>query len=389
MISTRQAVIGPCYFPSVLALAFASFFAFGVALVIVGANQADLAEALALDLAASGMLAASLSLGIGAGVLASGPLVDRARRRPLFAAASLGAALALAGVGAGMGFARALACLASLGFCLGFYETLLNTVVAERHGARAARPLTLVHAGATLGAVLGAPAIAWIAARADWVVSFRASAAGFVALGLASLALRFERPAQPSVSAAAAHAARVTRAIVPLAGVAVCYVGVETAVTVFATSYAREALGLAPERGVAAISAFWLGLLGGRLLFLLWRGPIDARLLAAAGAAAAVLLGAGVAAQVRALELLVAGTGLALGLVFPVFVALTALRFPEARGTATGIVTGAGAAGGFLVPWLTGAIGDARGVGDAFLSLAGWCALLAACALWALRDRGR
>jgi AAHS family 4-hydroxybenzoate transporter-like MFS transporter len=372
---------------AVLALAFASFFAFGVALVIVGANQADLAAALRLDLADSGLLVAALSLGIGGGVLASGPLVDRLRRRPLFVGASLGAGAALASVGPEMGFAQALLCLAGLGFCLGFYETLLNTVVAERYAARAARPLTLVHAGATLGAVVGAPAIAWIAARSHWAASFRASAAGFVLLACAGLALRFAGP--PERRAAGGSGPRVTAAIAPLAGIAACYVGVETAVTIFAAPYARDGLGIAPERGVAAISAFWLGLLAGRLLLLLWRGPIDARLLAAAGAASALALAAGVTAGLRALELLVATAGLLLGPVFPVFVALTAERFPQARGTATGIVTGAGAAGGFLLPWLAGAVGDARGIRAAFLSLALACAALAACALPALPSRPR
>ena len=367
-----------------LVLAFASFAAFGVALVIVGANQADLAADLRLDLAASGMLAATLSLGIGAGVLVSGPLVDRAPRRPLFVAASAAAALALAAVGAEMGLPRALACLGTLGFALGFYETLLNTVVAERYRERAARPLTLVHSGATLGAVLGAPAIAWIAARAHWVASFRASAAVFVALGLAGLALHFEGHRGAAPAGARRPVGRVGLAIAPFAGVAACYVGVETAVTLFATPYAQGALGLDPERGVAGISAFWLGLLAGRLLFLAWPGPVDARLLVAAGLASALALGGGVAAQVRAFELLLFATGLCLGLVFPVFVALAALRFPDARGTATGIVTGAGAAGGFVAPWLAGLLGDARGVRAAFLSLAAWCVVLAACAVFGL-----
>ena len=72
---------------------------------------------------------------------------------------------------------------------------------------------------------------------------------------------------------------------------------------------------------------------------------------------------------------------------FPVFVLLAALRFPDARGTATGIVTGAGAAGGFVAPWLTGLLGDARGARAAFLSLAGWCLVLAACAVFGLARR--
>jgi len=369
----------------VLALGFVSFVAFGVALVIVGANQADLAAALDLDLAASGMLVASLSIGIGGGVLVSGPLVDSVRRRPLFVLASAGAALSLAGVSAEMGFPRALACLAGLGFALGFYETLLNTLVAERYRERAARPLSFVHTGATLGAVLGAPAIAWLAASSHWVTSFRASSAAFALLGLIGLALRFEDPPPPEEPTEADSGRRVTTAILPYAGVAACYVGVETALTLFATPYARDGLGLPAPRGVAAISAFWLGLLAGRLLFLLWRGVVDARLLVGAGLGAALVLAAGVAAEIRALELLVAAVGLLLGAVFPVFVALTALRFPGARGTATGIVTGAGAAGGFVVPWLAGIVGDARGVADAVLSLAGWCLALAGFALCALR----
>lgn len=371
-----------------LGFAFAAFLAFGVVLVIVGANQADLAEALGIDLAASGLLAASLSLGIGVGVLASGPLVDSVRRRPLFVLASAGAALALAAVAAEMSFARALACLAALGFALGFHETVLNTLVAERHGERAARPLSFVHSGATLGAVLGAPAIAWIAATSHWVTSFRACAAGFLLLGCSALALRFADPPPRARRAARGGPRRVTAAILPYAGVGACYVGVETALTLFALPYARDGLGLPPARGVAAISAFWFGLLGGRLLFLLWRGAVDARLLAASGLASALLLAAAVTAELRALELWIGGVGLLLGFVFPVFVALAAQRFPEARGTATGIVTAAGAAGGFAVPWLAGAIGDAAGVSAALLSLAGGCLGIAGCALLALRLDG-
>ena len=89
----------------------------------------------------------------------------------------------------------------------------------------------------------------------------------------------------------------------------------------------------------------------------------------------------------RALELSSPASGSLLGFVFPVFVALTRPRFPGARGTATGIVTGAGAAGGFAVPWLSGAIGDRCGVAAAFLSLAAWCLALALCALAARRAR--
>ena len=67
-----------------IGLAIAGFVAFGAVLVLVGANQAPLAAALELDLAESGLLASALALGIGTGIVGSGPVVDRWPRQPLF-----------------------------------------------------------------------------------------------------------------------------------------------------------------------------------------------------------------------------------------------------------------------------------------------------------------
>jgi len=82
---------------------------------------------------------------------------------------------------------------------------------------------------------------------------------------------------------------------------------------------------VAVKRGVDAISALWLGLLVGRLAFLGWRGPVDARVLVLCGTAAAVLLGGGVALDLHGVEWVVGATGVALGPVFPVMIALTAI----------------------------------------------------------------
>ena len=51
-----------------LPLAFAAFLLFGVMLVLVGANQAELARDLGIDLAGSGLLVSLLSVGLGVGV---------------------------------------------------------------------------------------------------------------------------------------------------------------------------------------------------------------------------------------------------------------------------------------------------------------------------------
>jgi len=369
----------------VIALAFGAFLLFGVMLVLVGANQAELARDLELDLAGSGLLVSLLSVGLGVGVLGAGPLVDRVPRRPLFVASALVAAAALLSIDRSMGLSRAGLHLAAIGVGLGVYETLLNVVVGELHGARAAKPLSFVHSAATLGAMSGPALAVWLAALADWSWSFRALGVGHLLLAAAAFAVPFPPPART------AHAAGpgllppgAARALLPFALISFAYVGVETALSVLAVPYATQALGLPEAHGVAAISALWAGLLAGRLALLLARGAIDARYLVLAGAAGALVLGAGVAVRLAPIELLFGATGAALGLVFPLMVALVGERAGPARGTATGLVVGAGALGGFTLPWLHGALGDVAGPAFAVGTLAAWAALVAAAA-WSVK----
>ena len=85
----------------------------------------------------------------------------------------------------------------------------------------------------------------------------------------------------------------------------------------------------------------------------------------------------GVGLDVAQVDAVFGVLGFALGSVYPVNMALTDQRFSRARGTAAGIVAGAGALGGFAVPWWTGMVGDAAGIGAALFCLTG-CAILIA-----------
>ena len=91
-----------------LPLGSAAFLLFGVVLVVLGACHDGLVASLELDHTAFGLLGAALSAGIGAGVLAAGPIVDRYPRRPLFVLSTLIVAAALGGAEVDMTFARAL-----------------------------------------------------------------------------------------------------------------------------------------------------------------------------------------------------------------------------------------------------------------------------------------
>jgi len=368
----------------VLALCFAAFVAFGVVLVLPGANQKELADALGLDLSRTGLLASTLALGLGVGVIGAGPLFDRYPRRPLFAGSTALAALALISVDESTGFTALVTHIAVLGVGIGAYDTTINALVAERFQARASRPMAAVHSGATLGGVLGPAFVALASAGRHWSASFQAIGALHLAITLWALLTRFPQPPPHRPAEAAPAEPILSASLLPFAGVAFAYVGVESALTVFAVPYATGALALDEGRGRAAISAFWMGLLAGRLAMMLLREP-DARVLVGTGLLASAALALGTISGAVQVEVFFAAVGFSIGCVYPLMISLAGQRFPHARGTVAGLVAGAGAVGGFAIPWLTGAIGDRLGIVGAVASLIVWTLAIAAAAAAAVR----
>ena len=377
-----------------LPLGTAAFLAFGVLLVLLGANQADLARDLDLDLTRSGLLGSALALGIGVGLVGAGPIFDRYPRRPLFVGSTLLVGLSLVFVDASMDFGRAVAHVMLAGVGAGAYDTLINAAIVERFGDRAAKPMSAVHSAATLGAMLGPFAIGWIAAEAHWTASFQWTGAAHLALAAAALFTKFPAP-EPSLprdpalpGEATAGGPVLSTALLPLAWIAFAYVGVEAAMTIFAIPYASGGLLLGADRGRIAISAFWCGLFVGRLGLLAVRGSPGAQVLIAAGVTGAATLAIGVGWIDNAIEVLFGIVGVALGAVYPLMMTLTGQRFPHARGMAAGLVGAAGALGGLCIPWLTGAIGDGIGIVPAVATLACWSLSLGFAAMFA-RGPGR
>jgi fucose permease len=354
-----------------------AYLLFGALLVLLGSSQAELAEALALDLAHSGLLASSLALGLGIGVVLAGPLFDRCPRRPVFVAAMLLAGAPLIAIGPGLGYTGWLLCIGLAGVGAGMYETLVNGVVTEGYAAGSLRVLALLHALVTLGAVSTPLLMGWLAAHQQWMAGFRGAGAAHLLLAAAALVTPLPRRPARSEPRAGPTPALLSSAFLPYAIALFAYVGFEESLTLFASAYAVGGLSLAAERGRTAISAFWLGLLAGRLLLAALHGLDPVRTLAISGALGAGVLGGAIALGIGAIEVPYFGAGACLGAVFPLVISLAASRFPQARGSAAGLAAGAGSLGGFAVPWLTGALGDAQGVTLAIASLAIWPAVIA------------
>jgi MFS family permease len=361
-------------------LGFASFFCFGLVLVLLGANQAGFERDLGLDLAETGLLAAMLALGLLIGVVGAGPLFDRFPRRPLFVVAAATAGAALLAIGPGTSFAGTCVLIAMIGIGTGAYDTLFNASVVEHYGERAAKPMSIMHSATTVGAVLCPVLAAAIATRWHWTRSFHVVGAAHLFLVIAAFRVHFPPPKRElpgHVSGSVTQKSLFSARLLPFAVVVFAYVGLEGALTVFAVPYSTDGLGLSTLRGQTAISAFWFGLLLGRLGPLLLPGGLGARALIAAGLIGAVSIAVGVSLGGGNIELIFGGFGVATGCVYPIAISLVGQQFPRSRGTAAGLTAGAGAIGGFAIPWLTGVVGDDFGITAAIGSLTLWSVLIA------------
>lgn len=371
-----------------IGFATASFLAFGTLLVLFGASATEIIRALQLDYADFGLLGSMLSLGLGIGIVVAGPMTDRLPRRPLYIASCLMVIVATTTLGPQTTYDRLIIHMIAIGLGAGFYETVLNTVIVEEFGGSAGRRLLFIHSGASFAACV-VPLLIGFAREISslpWHETFWLAGLLHVPLIVAASFMTMKptprhsvlQPALPDDSSRTHANNEITLAAICLATFA--YVGVESALTIFVVDHATTDLGLGSVRAARTISAFWGGLLVGRLASgLSPRSPAagTTALFALSGAALVLAFGLGAFDEP---ELAMAAAGLALGGVFPVMIALAGLTLPSSPATAVGLAGGLGSLGGFVVPWCTGRLANTDGLPFAIASLGGWLLLLAAAA---------
>jgi fucose permease len=247
----------------------------------------------------------------------------------------------------------------------------------------------LLHTGTAAGAIIGPLLVAAIATRWHWTLSFHVIGVVHLALAAAAMRIRFPEPTRTARPAKTDRRAALSLAIIPFVVVTFAYLGVETALNVFAIPFARDGLALEVIRGQTAISSMWFGLLAGRLGTLALRGNLDGRVLIGSGILCCAAISIGAATGMRQIEILYFCVGFSLGPVFPVTIALAGQRFPNSIGSVIGLSVGAGSIGCFIVPWLTGALGDQVGIVAAMKWLAGWTVVIALGGVVIRRGRAR
>ncbi len=369
-------------------LATASFLAFGTLLVLFGANATEIITDLGIDYADFGLLGSMLSLGLGVGIVIAGPIADRLPRRPLYIAACLLVIAAATTLGPHTSYLRLSLHMIAIGLGAGFYETVLSVIIIDEFGDRARQRLLFIHSGAPLAACVVPLLIGTLreSVGLEWYVTFQW--AGLLHIPLVAAACFHSmrvvpQPSPPPPTAAVASVAKRGEnrfALAAICAATFAYVGVESALTIFVVEHTVRDLALDAARAANTISAFWGGLLVGRLASgISSRSPGAGTSAASALLAAAIILAFGLG-LLEIPELAMGTTGLVLGGVFPVMIGLAGESLPARPATAVGLAGGLGSIGGFVVPWYTGRLATTHGLPFAIAALSGWLLLLVAAA---------
>jgi fucose permease len=293
------------------------------------------------------------------------------RNMPLgYASMTAGVLLLMLGgktAGAALGHALALAAFALIGLGIGLAVTATNLVVAmtgDKASAGAsggrARRISLVNLWWGIGAV----ACPWLIAAAEheglvWGLLLL-MALGTV--GMFAALLPLWREAEPGIGVAPRASLKSEAGILLFFAVFLfLYVGVETVVGGWITTYAHRFSGMTLAHASLMVSLYWMALLAGRWLGSVALKSVGERTVLLPGLGVSLLAVAMLVAphSTAALLAAVAVAGAGFGPVFPIGVSRMLGRVRDHRNT--GWVFAVTASGGAILPWLTGLVSTGTG----------------------------
>ncbi len=355
----------------VFAAACLGILVFGIAMAALGSLLPSLMQRFGLAPGDAASLFPLLTLGLLAGSVVFGPIVDRYGYK-LLLAICLGMILAgIEGLAAAGSVPVAGASLALIGFGGGAVNGATSALVADvsEEGARGAA-LSLMGVFFGLGA-LGMPFALGTLLRYFSYAPVTAAIGAAIAPPLVYvLAIRFPPPKQAQGFPLRSGLRLLRDPVLLLFGLALFFEsGQETTVAGWTAAYVQGALAVPPDRALFFLSLYWLGMTVGRIsLASVGRRVAPERalyvavILALTGALHFALarspLGAGI-------DCFLLGFGFAA--VFPLIFGFAGDRYPALSGTAFGMLLVIALVGGMIEPWLTGVLAGAVGLRRAML----------------------
>lgn len=363
-------------------VSFALFAALGLHVGVLTVLSADLAADLDLS---PGELGRALGVQAAAGIAAlvvGGALVDSIGRRALAATGTLGLAAGFAALSQVGSFGSLVVALGVVGAAGGCLDLGANSVGSDYERAYRVRAMTRLHAGFSAAAAGGALLSGFtLSADVPFRTIYFTTACVLVPVGAAALFAALPSPDDRAVGGRPRGALELLR--MPAVGLAavlvtVCFLG-DGALESYASLYLRDVLAAGALLGGAAIGAFHLASLAGRLVSASFaeghgeRATITAAGLLAAAAMTICVVATG--APLAALGLLL--VGFALAPVIPTALSLAGRSAPGRSGAAVSLVTTVGYSAFVAGPPLVGALADVTSLRVALAPLVATMALIA------------
>jgi MFS transporter, FHS family, glucose/mannose:H+ symporter len=349
----------------VFAAACLGMLLFGVTLTTLGSVLVPLIARYGLEKADAGSLLALMSLGILAGSLVFGPVVDRFGYRPVLVAGALGVGLGLAAIARAPSPGVLAPAMLAFGCGGGLLNGATNALVSDITPEGRESGLALLGVFFGIGA-FGVPLVlGLLLGRATYTTIVGGLALLVVVPLIDFLLVRFPPPKQAQRFPLWRVGALLGDASLLLVGLMLfLQSGMEITLGGWSAQYVREALRLSEERSILVLSLFWVGMVAARLvlarLVRLWSSwTVLAGFLGLALAGATLLLEVPKVAAAGA-GLFLLGAGLSAG--FPILLGFVGGLYRDLTGTAFSAMFVMALVGGSTLSYLTGVLGDRLGL---------------------------
>jgi MFS transporter, FHS family, glucose/mannose:H+ symporter len=342
-----------------------ALLSFGVVIAMLGSVLPSLLPRFGIDKAAGGALFILMNLGIVAGSVVFGPVVDRRGYKGLVIAAAALLLIALEGIAFAPTLGWLRAAVVVMGFAGGILNGSANAIVADISEGQRGAGLSLLAAFFGVGAMSVPLVLGVLPAR----FSSMTLIAGVGASLLVPIALfattQFPAPKQGEGFLLGAASQLLRDGTMLLMGVMLAIQsGMESAVGGWTSTFLEEQLGVAERRAVLFLSLYWTGMTVSRLAlgFVLRRVVPRAVLY---GAILIVIVTASVLATTQSVVIAVVASfllGASFAPVFPLMLGFIGDRYPTLSGTAFSLAFAMALGGGMFFPYGAGVLGDRYGM---------------------------
>ncbi|HJQ19484.1 MAG TPA: MFS transporter [Gemmatimonadaceae bacterium] len=355
-----------------ITIASLGMVSFGMVLTMLGASLPVIIERFGIDTIAAGGLLALLSLGVVAGSVSFGPIVDRRGYKGMLVLSFACIAIGLEVVAFAPSLAVLRLALIVIGYTGGLLNGAANALVADVATGNRSAALTFV--GAFFG--VGAAGVPLLLAMFSTTLPFASILAGCGAFVIIPLVVTWRSPFPESKQPhgfPVAEARRLLHNPLLLLISAMMFIesGIESTAGGWTPTLFVRDLGVSIQRAPLYLSIFWFGLLLGRLILsAVLRATRPSQVLltslcVALVASLIVVLTRGT--TLAALGVFLLGAGFAS--TFPILYGVVGERFTSLSGTALGIGMAIALTGGTLLPYFTGAVAMRYGLRAAFYAV--------------------